>query len=228
MSVKKKIWISIAIILVILLIDQFIKIEVKTNMFLGDRIKITDWFYILFTENRGMAFGIEIFKGTGFENTGKIFLTLFRIFAIGFLAYYLFYEIKHKAPMGYIVCLAMIVAGAAGNIIDSMFYGLIFNASGYTPLHIAHFVPFGTGYDSFLMGRVVDMFYFPLFEWTMPNIPLISSLPFLPEPGETQVFFGAIFNFADSAISVGIVALILFYRKQFSKRLSELGSDNKK
>lgn len=188
------------IIVAILLIDQVIKIWVKTSMSLHESIRITDWFYILFIENKGMAFGMEL--------GSKIVLSLFRVVAIAFLIYYIRQEVRAKARTGYIVCLAMILAGAAGNLIDCMFYGLIFNAS--SDFYVSYFVPFGTGYAPFLMGKVVDMFYFPLIETDWP-----SWMPFVG--GDHFIFFSPIFNFADSSISVGVVLLLLFYREEISK-----------
>ena len=188
------------IIVAILLIDQAIKIWVKTSMSLHESIRITDWFYILFIENKGMAFGMEL--------GSKIVLSLFRVVAIAFLIYYIRQEVRAKARTGYIVCLAMILAGAAGNLIDCMFYGLIFNAS--SDFYVSYFVPFGTGYAPFLMGKVVDMFYFPLIETDWP-----SWMPFVG--GDHFIFFSPIFNFADSSISVGVVLLLLFYREEVSK-----------
>ena len=188
------------IIVAILLIDQAIKIWVKTSMSLHESIRITDWFYILFIENKGMAFGMEL--------GSKIVLSLFRVVAIAFLIYYIRQEVRAKARTGYIVCLAMILAGAAGNLIDCMFYGLIFNAS--SDFYVSYFVPFGTGYAPFLMGKVVDMFYFPLIETDWP-----SWMPFVG--GDHFIFFSPIFNFADSSISVGVVLLLLFYREEISK-----------
>ena len=188
------------IIVAILLIDQAIKIWVKTSMLLHESIRITDWFYILFIENKGMAFGMEL--------GSKIVLSLFRVVAIAFLIYYIRQEVRAKARTGYIVCLAMILAGAAGNLIDCMFYGLIFNAS--SDFYVSYFVPFGTGYAPFLMGKVVDMFYFPLIETDWP-----SWMPFVG--GDHFIFFSPIFNFADSSISVGVVLLLLFYREEISK-----------
>ena len=193
-----KAWIAIAIVIAILLIDQIIKIEVKTNMTLGEAKRVTDWFYIEFIENNGMAYGMKFIN--------KLVLSLFRLFAIGFIGYYLAKIIKKKeAPIGYIVLIAMVLAGAAGNLIDCLFYGLIFDAS--TPFTVSQFVPFGEGYSTFLHGKVVDMFYFPIIQTTWPEwIPYVG--------GSEYVFFSPVFNFADACISVGVVALLLFYRKQ--------------
>lgn len=193
-----KAWMAVAIVMAILLIDQIIKIEVKTNMTLGEAKRVTDWFYIEFIENNGMAYGMKFIN--------KLVLSLFRLFAIGFIGYYLAKIIKKNvAPLGYIVLIAMVLAGAAGNLIDCLFYGLIFDAS--TPFTVSQFVPFGDGYSTFLHGKVVDMFYFPIIQTTWPEwVPYFG--------GSEYVFFSPVFNFADACISVGVVALLLFYRKQ--------------
>lgn len=193
-----KAWMAVAIVVAILLIDQIIKIEVKTNMTLGEAKRVTDWFYIEFIENNGMAYGMKFIN--------KLVLSLFRLFAIGFIGYYLAKIIKKNvAPLGYIVLIAMVLAGAAGNLIDCLFYGLIFDAS--TPFTVSQIVPFGEGYSSFLHGKVVDMFYFPIIQTTWPEwVPYFG--------GSEYVFFSPVFNFADACISVGVVALLLFYRKQ--------------
>ena len=188
------------IIVAILLVDQAIKIWVKTSMTLHESIHITDWFYITFIENMGMAFGMQL--------GSKIVLSLFRVIAIGVLGYYIRNQVRQNAHTGYIVCLAMVLAGAAGNLIDCMFYGLIFNES--SPYYLSYFVPFGTGYAPFLMGKVVDMFYFPLIETEWP-----TWMPFVG--GEHFVFFSPVFNFADACISVSVVWLLLFYREEISK-----------
>ena len=193
-----KAWMVVAIVVAILLIDQIIKIEVKTNMTLGEAKRVTDWFYIEFIENNGMAYGMKFIN--------KLVLSLFRLFAIGFIGYYLAKIIKKNvAPLGYIVLIAVVLAGAAGNLIDCLFYGLIFDAS--TPFTVSQFVPFGEGYSTFLHGKVVDMFYFPIIQTTWPEwVPYFG--------GSEYVFFSPVFNFADACISVGVVALLLFYRKQ--------------
>ena len=188
------------IIVAILLIDQAIKIWVKTSMTLHESIHVFDWFYITFIENMGMAFGMQL--------GSKIVLSLFRVVAITALVYYIRSEVKRNTKIGYIICLAMVLAGAIGNLIDSMFYGLIFNES--SPFYVSYFVPFGTGYAPFLMGKVVDMFYFPIIETDWPSwIPLIG--------GDHFVFFSPVFNFADTSISVSVVLLLLFYREEISK-----------
>ena len=188
------------IVVAILLIDQAIKIWVKTSMCLHESIHVTDWFYITFIENMGMAFGMQL--------GSKIILSLFRVVAIAALSYYIWLEVRRKSRTGYIVCLAMILAGAAGNLIDCLFYGLIFNES--SPYYVSYFVPFGTGYAPLLMGKVVDMFYFPLIETEWP-----SWMPFVG--GEHFVFFSPVFNFADACISVSVVWLILFYREEIAR-----------
>ena len=183
----------VSLILLALVIDQVIKVVVKTNMQLGDSIPVFgDWFKILFVENNGMAFGMEIFN--------KVFLTGFRIVAVAFLGYVLYRLLKNdKYPFGFILCVAMVLAGALGNIIDCLFYGEIFTSS-YG--RIAEFVPWGEGYGTFMQGRVVDMFYFPLFTWP-EQLPLIGG----------NIFFAPVFNFADACISCSVVALFVFYRK---------------
>ena len=188
------------IVVAILLVDQAIKIWVKTNMCLHESIHVFDWFYITFIENNGMAYGMQL--------GSKLLLSLFRVCAISFLTYYIWLLAQRKTRTGYIVCLSMILAGAIGNLIDCMFYGLVFNES--SPHYVSYFVDFGTGYAPFLMGKVVDMFYFPLIVTTWPDwMPLWS--------GQDFVFFSPVFNFADSAISVGVVLLLLFYRKEISE-----------
>lgn len=192
----------LAVILVaaIILIDQAIKIWVKTHMALHESIHITNWFYIAFIENNGMAYG--------FQFGSKLLLSLFRIVAISALGYYVWLQVRRNARMGYVVTLSLILAGAIGNLIDCMFYGLVFEAS--TAYSVAGFVPFGDGYSTFLMGKVVDMFYFPLIVTTYPDwFPVYG--------GEEFIFFSPVFNFADSSISVGVVALLLFFRKEISE-----------
>ena len=188
------------IVVAILLIDQAIKIWVKTSMSLHESIHVTDWFYITFIENNGMAFGMQL--------GSKIELSLFRILVIIALGYYIWLQVRRQARTGYIVCLSMVLAGAAGNLIDCLFYGLVFNAS--SPYYLSYFVPFGTGYAPFLMGKVVDMFYFPLIETEWP-----LWMPFVG--GDHFVFFSPVFNFADASISVSVVLLLLFYREEISK-----------
>ncbi len=191
--------IVVLLVVAILLIDQVIKIEVKTNMRLHEVIDITGWFKINFIENNGMAYGMTFFN--------KLVLSLFRIVAISLIGYYLTKVIRKGARIGYIICLSMVFAGAVGNMIDCMFYGLIFNAS--SPEYMSYFVPFGEGYAPFLMGKVVDMFYFPLIETTWPEwVPVVG--------GDDYIFFSPVFNFADASISVGVAILLLFYRRELS------------
>lgn len=194
--------IAVIVVLAIIVLDQIIKIEVKTSMTLHESICITDWFYILYIENNGMAWGMSIMP--------KIMLSLFRFVAIFVIGWYIARQILRGARMVYIVLLSMLLAGAAGNLIDCMFYGLIFsNASSEW---VSYFVPFGTGYAPFLEGRVVDMFYFPLIVSQYPDwFPLWG--------GQQFIFFSPVFNFADASISVSVVALLLFCRKEL-KNLS--------
>jgi len=191
---------AVLLVIAILLIDQIIKILVKTGMELHESIRITDWFYISFIENNGMAWGMQIGP--------KLLLSLFRVIAIAFLGYYIWLQAKKKARWGYIICLVMVLAGATGNLIDCMFYGLGFEAS--TPFSVSHWVGLGNGYAPFLMGKVVDMFYFPIIQTTWPD-----WMPFWG--GEEFIFFSPVFNFADASISVGVVTLLLFYRKELVK-----------
>lgn len=184
------------IVIAILAIDQIIKIEVKTSMCLGESIRLTDWFYINFIENKGMAYGMSFMP--------KMLLSILRLVAITVIGWYINLVVREKGRTLYIAFLSMIVAGAAGNVIDCMFYGLIFNAS--SPFYVSYFVPFGTGYADFLMGKVVDMFYFPLIVTTWPQ-----WVPFFG--GEEFIFFSPVFNFADACISVGVVLMLLFCRK---------------
>ena len=161
-------WLATIVVVSAIIIDQLIKVWVKTNMTLHESIRIFDWFYISFIENNGMAYGMEI--------GSKLVLSLFRIVAIGLLGWYISRQVKKQARWGYIICLSMIMAGAAGNIFDSMFYGLIFNAS--SGFYTSYIVPFGTGYAPFLMGKVVDMFYFPLIVTTWPDwVPYVGGNP---------------------------------------------------
>ena len=195
-KVKRNGWIALSTIFSVLLIDQLIKIWVKTSMYWHESIRVTDWCYIFFTENNGMAFGMEII--------GKLFLTSFRIVAVALIGYYLYRFIKLGLKTGFIVCISLILTGALGNIIDCVFYGVLFSES--TPGQIASFLPKGGGYAPMLYGKVVDMFYFPLIETTWPAwMPIVG--------GENFIFFSPIFNFADAAISCGIFALFIFYSK---------------
>lgn len=199
MNKRKLSIIAIVIIVAILVIDQIMKIWVKTNMCLHESIHVFDWFSISFIENNGAAFGMEVF--------GKMFLSLFRICAVGLVGYYLCKQIKKQAKVGYIICLSMILAGAFGNIIDSLLYGQIFTES--TPYSVSKLVDFGNGYAPVLMGKVVDMLYFPIIDTCWP-----TWMPFVG--GQHFIFFSPVFNFADASISCSIVALLIFYRNELS------------
>lgn len=198
----KRTLVAATLIPLLLVVDQLIKIAVKTSMLLYESIEILPWFRLTFTENRGMAFGMEFI--------GTYLLALFRILAVAAFVWVLVQTIRRRYPLGLIVCISLIIAGAAGNIIDNCFYGLGFEESplvGQPLARPARWVGLGEGYGAFLEGRVVDMFYFPLFTW--PD--------FLPIVGG-RVFFGAIFNFADACISVGAVSVVLFYHKFLAQR----------
>lgn len=195
---------AIIIVLVVLMVDQLIKIWVKTHMGLGESIEVFSWFYIRFIENNGMAWGMEL--------GSKLFLTLFRLIAVTAIGWYIHRQVRQHAPQGYIICLSLIMAGAAGNIFDCVLYGQIFSDS--VPYQVATCVPFGEGYAPLLMGKVVDMFYFPLIVSTWP-----SWMPFCG--GEDFVFFSPIFNFADACITVGVFLLLIFYRSYLSRETAE-------
>ena len=199
------------IVFFVLLLDQVVKVWIKTHMYLGQEYEIFKWFTIHFTENNGMAFGLEF--GGSF---GKIFLSVFRIFASLGIGWYLIHLIKTKAHPLMVTCFSLIFAGAIGNIIDSTIYGVIFTDSMEG---ISKFVP-GHGYSTFLHGRVVDMLYFPLFGGQFP-----SWLPVWG--GETFLFFRPIFNIADSSISIGVFLLLIFQNKFSSvKKTDELQSSS--
>ncbi len=195
------------LVLLLLLADQALKIWVKTHMTLDESIVvIPDWFQLRFIENSGAAFGMRIAAPGAFD-WGKLLLSVFRIAMIGVLGYLIRHFIRVRAPKGVVVGLALIFAGALGNILDSAFYGLIFSAS--TPTAVAHL---GGHYAPLMMGKVVDMFYFPLFQWN--SVPRFLS--FLVD--SNNYFFGAIFNLADAYISVAVVYLLLFQFRFFSKQ----------
>ncbi len=186
---------------ILVLLDQTLKIWIKTHYILGEESQIFDWFIIHFTENNGMAFGLE-FGGY----TGKKVLTLFRIIVVGVGIKYIYSLTKVGFSNGASIALGLMVGGAVGNIIDSSFYGIIFNES-YN--NVASFIPESGGYSSFLHGKVVDMFYFPLINSHIPNwLPIWG--------GEHFIFFRPVFNIADAGISVGIFMILLFYRKEFN------------
>ena len=202
---KRILWtraaVAAMVVVAVLLADQLTKIWVKTHLCLYERIPVMgDWFQIYFTENRGMAFGMDF--------VGTLPLTLFRLVAVGAFLYYLTRRLRAAdCGMGLIVCLAMVIAGAAGNIVDNCVYGLMFTESlpvGYIFSEPATMTAWGEGYGHFLQGRVVDMLYFPM--WTWPESwPIIGG----------DVFFGAVFNVADASICVGAACLLLFHRRMF-------------
>lgn len=190
-------WLAIIIALTVIIIDQAIKIYIKTSFYWGEDYEIFPWFHIKFIQNNGMAFGMEMGP--------KLFLTLFRILVVAFLIWYIVRLTKSPGtPRGYIATISLIAAGAFGNIIDCVFYGELF--SNPLPPQVATFVPWGDGYAGLFHGLVVDMFYFPLFSFNWPD-----WMPFVG--GETFSFFDPVFNFADAAICVGIfILLIKYYR----------------
>lgn len=187
------------------MIDQSVKIWVKTHMSLGDEIEIfgLGWALIHFVENPGMAFGYQLSN----DDMGKLALSLFRILAVGFLVYYIRFLIRKKANWGVLASFALILAGALGNILDSAFYGLIFSESTYHS-GVAELFPAGGGYERFLHGNVVDMFYFPIWSGYLPEwIPLWG--------GEHFMFFKPVFNIADVSITLGVVNILTFQRRFF-------------
>lgn len=196
---------NLSIIVILLLVaDQILKIWVKTHMHIGEAITVfPDWFQLLFVENNGAAFGMQIAK-TGNFDWGKLFLSLFRIVLIGGLCYYTYTLVRKKAPAGVLIGLSLIIAGALGNILDSAFYGILFSES--TPFQIAEF---GGSYAPFMMGKVVDMFYFPLFQWS--DHPQWLSFLF----DSRGYFFGPVFNLADTYISIAVVYMLIFQHKFF-------------
>lgn len=192
---------ALSIIVIILLIDQISKIYIKTNFLYGEEVVVFDWFRIHFIENNGMAWGAE-FGG----KTGKLFLTIFRLFAITGIGYWLYKSIKSNANNFLIVAVSLIFAGAMGNIIDSVFYGILFNTPHNATATLFSDNPYGT----LFFGKVVDMLYFPIWNGNLPNwLPIWGGKPF--------TFFNAIFNVADTAISTGVGILIVFNKKAFSK-----------
>ncbi len=197
------------IILIILIVDQAVKIWIKTHINYGDGFDILglSWAKIHFVENEGMAFGMS-FGGL----TGKYILSIFRIVMTGFLLYILYNLIKQNETIGLIVSFSMVIAGAVGNSIDGMFYGLIFSESHYHGGLATMFPPEG-GYGSFLTGKVVDMLYFPMIDTVLPEwLPIWG--------GQRFEFFRPVFNIADSAITVGVASILLFHRRFFKSDLS--------
>ena len=207
MKFSKGTLISMFVVL-LLVIDQVIKFAVKLNMTLGESISVFgDWFQICFVENNGMAFGMQ-FGGV----VGKIILTLFRVVLIGFIIYYIKRVLLKKTdtPTGVLVGVSLVLVGAIGNVIDCLFYGQIFSASSY--MMVSELFPSGGGYAPLMMGKVVDMFYFPIIDTTLPE-----WVPFWG--GNEFVFFRPVFNFADSCISVAVIYMILFQRKFFASEI---------
>ncbi|MBL7891212.1 MAG: lipoprotein signal peptidase [Bacteroidia bacterium] len=192
------------IVFLVLLVDQAIKFYVKTHFFLGEEFHVAgNWFIIHFTENNGMAFGME-FAG----NYGKLFLTSFRILAVFAIVWYLYDLVRQQAPFGLIISISLILAGALGNIIDSVFYGVLFGDSNY---EVAKFMPPEGGYAGLMHGKVVDMFYFPIVEGHFPTwFPIWGT--------EEFIFFRPVFNFSDSSITVGVLMILLFQRQFFPKK----------
>ncbi|SFS78607.1 signal peptidase II [Zhouia amylolytica] len=210
MSLKK----SIFIIALVLLVDQISKIYIKTNFVLGEHTDVFDWFKILFVENEGAAWGTKLSDIVPFvsDEVAKLSLTIFRIFAIGGIGYWLYDSVKKKSPKILIVSIALIFAGALGNIIDSVFYGMIFNDSYGQVATMFSDDPYG----SIFHGKVVDMLYFPMIDTTFPEwIPMVGGNHFR--------FFEPVFNIADTSISFGVGILLVFNKKAFPKKEEDQG-----
>jgi signal peptidase II len=202
MSITKK---AILLILSVLILDQVFKIVIKTSMSIGEEIHVIgDWFILHFTENNGMAFGLDL-PG----NNGKTFLTIFRLLAITGIGFYLRYLVRHRAHNWLILSVALILAGAAGNIVDSLFYGVLFNDSWG---RVASLFPDGGGYAPFLQGKVVDMLYFPIIRGTWPD-----WFPWWG--GSSLVFFRPVFNIADSSITIGVAIILIWQKRFFSEEI---------
>lgn len=199
--------VPIIVIVVALILDQWLKIYIKLNFSLGECYHIFDWFNLCFIENPGMAFGMSL--------GSKVFLTIFRLVASACILWYIIWLVRSRYSMGYIVVISLILAGAMGNLLDCVFYGVLFSES--TPYEVAEFCALGEGYAPWLLGNVVDMFYFPLF--TIPQwVPLVGG----------DVFFSPVFNLADSYITVCVIVLILFYSKDFGHSLDKVFSRKSK
>lgn len=204
-------WMAVLIVAVILIADQVIKILVKTNMYYGEDIRIADWFYLRFVENPGMAFGMRVLPTE--------LLVIFRILFVCVIGWWITLLVRSGYKRGYVAAIALIMAGAIGNILDNVFYGVIFSDSTYT--EVATLVPLGEGYAGWLTGHVVDMFYFPLFSFDWPK-----WMPFVG--GEHFIFFSPVFNLADAAVSCGVILIFLFYAKLFGDSVHLLGTELKK
>ncbi len=194
------------LIIILIAIDQLSKIYIKTNFFIGEEVVVfPNWFKLNFTENPGVAFGME-WGGAA----GKYFLSIFRVVFSGAICWFLYSKIREKEHKGILIAISLILAGAIGNALDGVFYGSIFSPSYHHMNNVANFVPIGTGYSSLLQGKVVDFFYFPLFETVYPDwVPYFGGHPFR--------FFNAIFNVADSCITIGLIIFLIFLRKSSMK-----------
>jgi len=199
---------AIFIIVFIIIIDQWLKFYIKTNFYYGQPMPILgNWFQLHFIENEGMAFGMKLNEAP----TGKLILTLFRLVAVVFGFFLLKRLVNKQYSKGAIICGSLILAGALGNLIDSIFYGMIFTESSF---HVAKLVPWGQGYGKLFHGKVVDMLYFPLINTTLPTwIPFVG--------GKSFEFFEPVFNIADAAISTGVLILVFFQKKLIHKKLEE-------
>jgi len=201
-SNKKTFWLVLLIVVLVLVLDQWLKFYIKTNFTLGQSVTVfADWFELHFTENPGMAFGLSLG-----DKWGKIFLTIFRLIASGLIVYYIVTLIKERAKTVLILLVSLILAGALGNIIDSLFYGVAFSESTFH--QVATFLPEDGGYAPIFMGKVVDMLYFPLLDTFLPD-----WVPFYG--GERFQFFRPVFNIADTAISFGVFTIIAFRKWLF-------------
>ncbi|HTM66939.1 MAG TPA: lipoprotein signal peptidase [Flavipsychrobacter sp.] len=196
---------ALLIVFIIILVDQLSKFYIKTHFYYGEEVSVIgNWFKLHFIENEGMAFGMKLSDAS----IGKLALTLFRLVAVVFGFFFLKKIVDKGYSRGAVICGSLVLAGALGNLIDSIFYGLIFTESSF---HIAQLVPFGQGYGNLFHGRVVDMLYFPIVETRLPN-----WIPFMG--GKDFVFFEPVFNVADAAISVGVLTLVLFQKRLVYKR----------
>ncbi len=207
-SLRKQSWAVALFVVCMLFLDQGVKYLVKTHMALGEQIVLTHWFSIYFVENPGMAYGIEL--------GSKLFLSIFRIVAMGLLAYFIVYLLRQRRfPTGFLLTLSLVFAGGIGNIIDCAFYGLLFSESSYMG-PVAEFLPSAGGYAPFLHGKVVDMLYFPLIDTYLPQwIPFVGGRHF--------TFFDPVFNIADSCITVGVLMLLLFYVRSLGMAMDTIG-----